>query len=85
MSPMGTSNYCNLYDLFSWKNTKGTNILQNIRGPNPVPPIFVTFQIQALGYQTHWWHRFIADLERDLIEQVCHQGWYFLHQFRVAS
>jgi len=30
-------------------------------------------KIQALGYQTHWWHRFIADLERDLIEQVCHQ------------
>ena len=23
LPPMGTSNYCNLYDLFSWKNTKG--------------------------------------------------------------
>lgn len=28
LPPMGTSNYCNLYDLFSWKNSKGNVFLK---------------------------------------------------------
>ena len=30
-------------------------------------------KIEALGYKTVWWEKFIPDLERDLIESVCHQ------------
>jgi len=30
-------------------------------------------KVQALGYQTQWWEKFIPDLDRDLIESVCHQ------------
>ena len=30
-------------------------------------------KVAALSYQTQWWEKFIPDLERDLIESVCHQ------------
>lgn len=30
-------------------------------------------KVSALSYQTQWWEKFIPDLDRDLIESVCHQ------------
>lgn len=30
-------------------------------------------KIELLGYKTFWWEKFVPDLERDLIEAVCHQ------------
>ena len=31
------------------------------------------FKIELLGYKSKWWEKFVPDLERDLIESVCHQ------------
>jgi len=30
-------------------------------------------KIELLGYKTHWWEKFVPDLEKELIETVCHQ------------
>ena len=80
---MGTPNHCHLYDLSGWQNSESIGSELGILEFSVKAFDLTSFWLELrymsnstsllCSYQTQWWEKFIPDLDRDLIESVCHQ------------